>query len=113
MGYPFLTLFTIEDLVRPIQVGLLALGSSYSPYLPSGLLYFSPGLVVPMGFRPRLQRRVRSRFARDSLPLDLHGSRGALNGYNFVKRMYRILIQKESQVESEVGKFSGFLSWVQ
>lgn len=34
MGYPFLTLLTFEDTVRPLQVGLLALGSTYSPYLP-------------------------------------------------------------------------------
>ena len=45
------------------QAGLLTHGSSYSPSLPISFSRVS-GLT---GFRPRSQRRDRSRFARDSL----------------------------------------------
>jgi len=45
------------------QAGLLAHGSSYFPCLPT-LLQQGSG---SHGFRPRLQRRDRSRFSRDSL----------------------------------------------
>ena len=45
------------------QAGLLTHGSSYSPGLPISL---SQNSGFP-GFRPRSQRRDRSRFARDSL----------------------------------------------
>jgi hypothetical protein len=50
----------------PVQAGLLTLGSPYSPRLPA------PDFraVAFSGFRPRSQRRARSRFSRDSLLVD-------------------------------------------
>jgi len=45
------------------QAGLLAFGSPYLPRLPTWLNQ----AVTSCGFRPRLQRRARSRFSRDSL----------------------------------------------
>ena len=56
---------TAEDRAKRLQAGLLAFGSFYSPPLPVlEIALMNSGL---RGFRPRSQRRVRSRFSRASL----------------------------------------------